>query len=83
MDFGALGQDKAADMSPEGFEGILDEFSPDFAPLWGLAKKLHRLIFPVRDGKIFTSTERDQVAAQRVYDGMADAFNRSALAFEC
>lgn len=81
MDFGALGQDKTADMSPEGFEGILDEFSSDFAPLRGLAKKLHALIFPVRDGKIFTGTETDQVAVQRVYDGMADAFNRNALVF--
>lgn len=81
MDFGALGQDKAADMSPEGFEGILDEFSSDFAPLRGLAKKLHALIFPVRDGKIFTGTETDQVAVQRVYDGMANAFHRSALVF--
>ena len=81
MDFGALGHDKAADMSPEGFEGILDEFSSDFAPLRGLAKELHALIFPVRDGKIFTGTEKDQVAVQRVYDGMADAFNRNALAF--
>lgn len=83
MDFGALGQDKAADMSPEGFEGILDELSSDFAPLRSLAKELHALIFPVRDGKIFTGTETDQVAVQRVYDGMADAFNRSALAFQC
>jgi thiamine kinase-like enzyme len=82
MDFGAVGRDKAADMSPEGFEGILDEFSSDFAPLRGLAKELHALIFPVRDGKIFTGTETDQVAVQRVYDGMADAFNRSALAFQ-
>ena len=83
MDFGAFGQDKAADMSPEGFEGILDEFSSDFAPLQGLARELHALIFPVQDGKIFTGTETDQVAVQRVYDGMADAFNRSALAFQC
>ncbi|KAG8405560.1 hypothetical protein J3459_012185 [Metarhizium acridum] len=28
MDFGAVGRDKAANMSPEGFEGILDEFPP-------------------------------------------------------
>ncbi|KAJ5244000.1 Protein kinase-like domain protein [Penicillium chrysogenum] len=82
MDFGAVGRDKAADMSPEGFEGILDEFSSDFAPLRGLAKELHALIFPVRDGKIFTGTETDQVAVQRLYDGFADAFNRSALAFQ-
>ena len=82
MDFGALGQDKATDMSPEGFKGILDEFSSDFAPLRGLAKELHALIFPVRDGKIFTGTETDQVAVQRLYDRMADTFNKSALAFQ-
>jgi thiamine kinase-like enzyme len=81
MDFGAVGRDKAADMSPEGFEGILDGFSSDFVPLRGLAKELHALIFPVRDGKIFTGTETDQVAVQRLYGGMADAFNRSALLF--
>lgn len=80
MDFGAVGRDKAADMSPEGFEGILGEFSPDFASLRGLAKELHALIFPVRDGEIFTGTETDQVAVQKLYDGMADAFDRSALA---
>ncbi|KAI0096994.1 hypothetical protein GGR51DRAFT_541928 [Nemania sp. FL0031] len=80
MDFGAVGQDKTADMSPEGFEGILDEFSSDFAPLRGLAKELHALIFPVRNGKIFTGTETDQVAVQGLYDGMADAFKRSARA---
>ncbi|KAK0703969.1 hypothetical protein B0T26DRAFT_744601 [Lasiosphaeria miniovina] len=64
MDFGAVGRDKAADMSPEGFEGILGEFSSDFAPLQGLAKELHALIFPVRDGEIFTVTETDQTYAE-------------------
>ncbi|KAJ8119627.1 hypothetical protein ONZ43_g3466 [Nemania bipapillata] len=77
-DFGAVGRDKAADMGPEGFEGILDEFSSDFAPLRGLAKELHALIFPVRDGEIFTGTDTDQVAVQKIYDEMADAFKRSA-----
>ncbi|GAB1210924.1 hypothetical protein ATERTT37_000034 [Aspergillus terreus] len=82
MDFGAVGRDKAADMSTEGFEGILAEFSPDFAPLQGLARELHTLIFPMRDGKIFTGTETDPVAVQRLYDGMADAFSWSASAFQ-
>ncbi|CAG7555255.1 unnamed protein product [Fusarium equiseti] len=81
MDFGAVGRDKAADMSPEGFEGILNEFSSAFTPLRGLAKELHELIFPVRDGKIFTGTDTDQVAIQRLYDGMAGAFKRNVLAF--
>lgn len=77
MDFRSVGRAKAADMSPEGFLGILGEFSADFAPLRGLAKELHALVFPVRDGKIFTGTETEQVAVERLYNGMADAFNRS------
>lgn len=81
MDFGAIGRDKAVDMSPEGFEGILGEFSSDFVPLCGLAKELHELVFPMREGKIFTGTDMDPVAVQRLYSGMADAFNRSALVF--
>ncbi|KAJ4321988.1 hypothetical protein N0V84_005035 [Fusarium piperis] len=79
MDFAGIGRDKATDMSPEGFLGILDEFSADFAPLRGLAKELHALLFPVRDGKIFTGTETEQAAVERLYSNMADAFNRSAL----
>ncbi|KAJ5263480.1 hypothetical protein N7478_011085 [Penicillium angulare] len=82
MDFGAVGRDKSLDMSPEGFEEILNEFSSEFAPLRGLAKELHALISPVRGGQIFTGTDTDLVAVQNLYDGMADAFNRSALAFQ-
>ncbi|KAJ5627864.1 Tyrosine-protein kinaseactive site protein [Penicillium lividum] len=66
-------------MSPEGFEEILDGFPFDFVPRRGLAKDLHALIFPVRDRYIFTGTETDQVTVQRLYGGMADAFNQSAL----
>ncbi|KAK4445308.1 hypothetical protein QBC34DRAFT_472521 [Podospora aff. communis PSN243] len=80
MDFCAVGRDKAADMRPEGFEGILGEFSSDFASLQGLARELHALIFPVRDGEIFTGIETDQVAVQKLYNGIAAAFDRSARA---
>ncbi|TAQ86549.1 hypothetical protein B7494_g5113 [Chlorociboria aeruginascens] len=82
MNFRAVGQAKVADMSPEGFVGILTEFSTEFAPLRGLAKELHTLIFPVRDGQIFTGTETEQIAIERLYGGMADAFHRSALTFQ-
>ncbi|KAM7184332.1 hypothetical protein V8F20_012264 [Naviculisporaceae sp. PSN 640] len=83
MDFGGVARDKAADMSSEGFEGILGEFSSDFVPLRGLAKELHALVFPASDGDMegFSGPETDQGTVQRDYDGMADAFNRSALAF--
>ncbi len=69
-------------MSPEGFLGILDEFSADFASLRDPAKKLHELIFPVRHGEIFTGTETEPVAIERLYDGMVDAFNQAALGFQ-
>jgi len=76
MDFRSVGQAKAADMSPEGFTGLLGEFSADFAPLRGLAKELHALIFPLRDGRIFTGTETEQPAVECLYSSMADAFHR-------
>ncbi|KAL7905889.1 hypothetical protein GGI35DRAFT_471396 [Trichoderma velutinum] len=77
MDFRAVGQAKAADMSLEGFEGILSEFSGQFVPLKGLAKKLHGLIFPVRDGVIFTGTDMEQEAVHRLCLEMANAFMQS------
>jgi hypothetical protein len=80
MDFRSVGRQKAADMNPDGFLGILDEFSADFAPLRDLAKELHTLIFPLPNGQIFTGTDTEEVAVKRLYDGMADAFNRTALA---
>ncbi|WVO17484.1 hypothetical protein L204_105176 [Cryptococcus depauperatus] len=78
MDFRSVGQEKAADMSPDGFSHILAEFSVDFAPLRALAQELHRLLFPLRDGHIFTGTETEPTAIKRLYDGMADAFSRNA-----
>ena len=71
---------KAGEMSPEGFLGLLGEFPADFAPLRGLAKELHVLIFPLRDGRIFTGTETEQLAVEWLYSSMADAFHRNALA---
>ncbi|EGX94962.1 Protein kinase-like domain [Cordyceps militaris CM01] len=82
MDFNDVRQAKVADMSPDGFEHILNEFSARFAPLCGLATELHRLIFPIRDGGIFTKTETDQAAVERLYQGIGDAFNHSILALK-
>ncbi|KAI1132124.1 kinase-like domain-containing protein [Nemania abortiva] len=79
LDFVSVGLAKEADMSLDGFSTILDEFSPDFAPLRELAKELHELVFPMRDGRIFTGTDTDQSAAEQLYDEIADAFNQSAL----
>ncbi|PVH80024.1 hypothetical protein DL98DRAFT_629814 [Cadophora sp. DSE1049] len=82
MDFYSVRQAKMADMGPEGFPRILDEFSADFASLRGLAEDLHALLFPLRDGKIFIGTETSEAAIEKLYSGMADAFKQSALKFQ-
>ncbi|KAI0483668.1 kinase-like domain-containing protein [Xylaria cf. heliscus] len=82
LDFRTVGREKATDMSPEGFSRILGEFSADFAPLRGLAEELHALMFPLRDGKIFTGTETEEAAVKQLYNEMAGAFDRAALALK-
>lgn len=74
LNFRAVWEAVAADMSLEGFEGVLEEFSADFVPLTDLARKLHGLIFPVRDGVIFTGTDENEKAAARLCNEIADAF---------
>ncbi|PNP43238.1 hypothetical protein THARTR1_11136 [Trichoderma harzianum] len=78
QDFDAIKEAVAADMSPEGFEGILEEFSAEFVPLRDLATELHELIFPVRDGVIFTGTDTDMEAAARLCDEIKSAIQRRA-----
>jgi len=71
---------KIADMSLQGFQDILNEFSDDFVHLRGLAKDVHRLIFrPSSDGTAVIGTETDQAAAIRLYKEMSDAFSRQSL----
>ncbi|PTB48866.1 hypothetical protein M431DRAFT_98889 [Trichoderma harzianum CBS 226.95] len=74
LNFSAVEKAVTADMSPQGFEGILGEFSPDFVELKNLARRLHGLIFPVRDGMIFTGTDKDKKAATWLFTTMANAF---------
>ncbi|KAL6793193.1 hypothetical protein J3E68DRAFT_438050 [Trichoderma sp. SZMC 28012] len=74
LDFHAVEEAVAADMSPKGFEGILGEFSPNFVELKDLARKLHGLLFPVHNGVIFTGTYKDEKAATWLFNEMADAF---------
>ncbi|KAI9859057.1 MAG: hypothetical protein M1813_007185 [Trichoglossum hirsutum] len=79
MDFRSVKRNKTIDMSPDGFPRILDEFSAEFKHLEGLAMELKELLFPLRDGEIFTGADMDQGGVNRLYDGMIDAFNRSIV----
>lgn len=74
MDFRSVGQDKRHDMSREGFEAVISEFSSAFAPLQGLAWSLHAILFPIIDGVMFVGTDSSPVAVERMYDDMSKVF---------
>ncbi|KAL5083804.1 hypothetical protein Trisim1_000852 [Trichoderma cf. simile WF8] len=85
LDFDAVEKAVAADMSPEGFKGILEEFSPGFNELKDLAKELHELIFPVRDEPIlagYPGYNKDKKAAAWLRDEIQGAIRRSATALD-
>jgi len=69
-----IGQNKLGDMDKNGFEGIIAEFAPRFENLKPLARELRHVLFPIRDGAIFTGTFRDR---DIMYDGMINAFNKA------
>ena len=70
-----MSQNKLEDMSLEGFPRILEEFSTEFVHLKGLARKLHQLLFPIRDGAIFTGTDMDKAGIKELYDGVIGTFD--------
>ncbi|KAI1358449.1 hypothetical protein F5Y08DRAFT_350831 [Xylaria arbuscula] len=61
----------------EGFPRILEEFSTEFAHLKDLARRLHQLLFPVRDGAIFTGTDTDEARIKELYDGVIGTFHEA------
>lgn len=65
---------KTADMGEQGFEAVLEEFSPEFECLKGLAKTLRGILFPLKDGKIWTWTDMSLEGTNKLYDDMAGAF---------
>lgn len=80
MDFLAVGKAKLEDMEPKNFEIILKEFSAPFMQLKDLARELHAILFPIRDGEVFIDTDTDAAEVQGLYDGMAKAFDAKARA---
>ncbi|KAL5353976.1 hypothetical protein ACLOAV_000061 [Pseudogymnoascus australis] len=65
---------KTADMGEERFEAILEEFSPEFSCLKELARKLRGVLFPLKDGKIWTWTDMSPEGTDKLYDDMTGAF---------
>ncbi|KEZ41236.1 Uncharacterized protein SAPIO_CDS7324 [Scedosporium apiospermum] len=76
-DWDELATRKSLDMDQSGFQGILEEFPPEFHPLKPLAESLRQILFPVRDGIIWTGTDDSLEAADRLYDGMIQMFEEA------
>ena len=57
--YAEIARNKRGDMDKNGFEGILAEFAPKFERLKPLARELRKVLFPIKDGAIFTGTFRD------------------------
>ncbi|KFY94080.1 hypothetical protein V500_03420 [Pseudogymnoascus sp. VKM F-4518 (FW-2643)] len=70
---------KTADMGKEGFNAILEEFSPEFEGLKKLARTLRGILFPLKDGKIWTWTDISPEGTDKLYDDMIGAFKDALL----
>ncbi|KAJ6186503.1 hypothetical protein N7519_007804 [Penicillium mononematosum] len=69
---------KTKDMHAESFRAIMDEFTPEFKVLFDLAEELRELLFPMRDGKLWTGTDHTTQGTASLYNGMIDAFDKAA-----
>jgi hypothetical protein len=76
-----LAQRKIDDISKENFEKITSEFSPKFKDLKGLAEDLRQVLFPQRDGLLFTGTDDKPEDVDRLYDGLINAFDVAASSY--
>jgi serine/threonine protein kinase len=70
----SIARNKLGDMDKNGFEDIVAEFALGFETQKQLARELRSVLFPIRDGAIFTGTFRDD---DIMYNAMIDAFNRA------
>ncbi|KAF2969955.1 hypothetical protein GQX73_g3620 [Xylaria multiplex] len=80
-DWNELAARKILDMNLENFQSILEEFTTEFDSLKPLAQSLHQILFPVRDGVLWTGTESSCEAVNKLYDRFISAFEES-IAFE-
>jgi hypothetical protein len=70
--YAEIARNKWGDMDKNGYEGILVEFAPKFERLKPLSRELRKVLFPIKDGAIFTGTFQDH---KIVYDGVINAFD--------
>ena len=71
--YAEIANTKRGYMDKNGFEDIITEFALKFKDLKELARELRSVLFPIKDGAIFTGTFRDH---DIMYDGMINVFGR-------
>lgn len=73
-DWDELAVRKSLDMDQEGFQNIVEEFTPEFHSLKPLAESLRQILFSARDGVLWTGTDGSPEAVYNIYDTMIRAF---------
>ena len=69
---------KKSNMDKDEFEEIIAEFPAEFGSLKGLAEELRGILFPIRDGALFTGTYRDP---DKLYRPMIEAFEKAIAGY--
>lgn len=76
-----LSQKKSRGMRREHFETITSEFTQEFHGLKSLAENMRKILFPMRNGRLWVETDETVEAADRLYDGMIDVFDAAITLF--
>ncbi|KAK1948825.1 FunK1 protein kinase [Colletotrichum sublineola] len=76
-DWKELAVRKSSDMDQDNFQNILEEFPPEFDSLKSLAKSLRQVLFPPRDGVIWTGSDGSPEAVDKLYNGMIHVFEKA------
>lgn len=66
---------KINDMHATQFSRITAEFTPEFKGLTRLAQNLRSVLFPLRDGKLWTGTDMSAEGRDALYGSMINAFD--------
>ncbi|KAJ0160361.1 hypothetical protein CTA2_8110, partial [Colletotrichum tanaceti] len=78
-DWEELAVRKSLDMDRDNFRSILEEFTSEFRSLKPLAESLRQILFPLRDGVIWTGTDDSPEAVDKLYDGIIHAFEEAIV----
>lgn len=76
-DWDELAVRKSLDMDQDGFQTIMEEFTPEFHTLRPLAETLRQVLFPLQAGAIWPGTDDSPRDAGKLYDEMIHAFKEA------